>query len=89
MECRRCTTGESYRPHVVALFTSEPERTFTRASIFESLASKHTVCQECCSRPRIGSLLYHLRQHGIVERVGKGRFRYRRPDDATKRLRAC
>jgi hypothetical protein len=80
MECRRCTTGKTYRPDVVALFTNQPERIFTRSSVFQALVASGAACTQCCSPAHIGSLLYHLRQDGVVERVGKGTFQYRKSD---------
>jgi hypothetical protein len=73
MECRRCPTGKSYRPDVVALFTSQPERIFTRTSVFQELVASRAACS---SPTHIGSLLYHLRQEDIVERTRKGTFKY-------------
>ena len=83
MDCRRCATGKSYRPAVAALFTKQPERIFTRTIIFQELLASAAACAQCCSPTHIGSLLYHLRQDGAVERVGKGTFRSRKSDTTT------
>ena len=84
MDCRRCATGASYRSNVIALFTAEPERLYNRTAIFNALRASGAACAQCCSPARIGSMLYHLRQDGIVERVGTGQFRHRKSDNATK-----
>jgi hypothetical protein len=83
MECRRCTTGKTYRPDVVALFRNQPERIFTRTIVFQELLALGSACTQCCSPTHIGSLVYHLRQDGVVERVGKGTFRFRKSDTTT------
>jgi hypothetical protein len=84
MECRRCATGASYRGDVIALFVSDPQRLYNRTGIVKTLHADGTACALCCSPSKIGSMLYHLREDGIVEKVGKGLFRYRASDDATK-----
>ncbi len=82
--CRRCTTGCSYRSDVVTLFKTNEERLQDRKSIFATLVAEGMACGNCCSPTHIGSLLYHLRQDGVVERVRTGKFRYRKSDDAAK-----
>jgi hypothetical protein len=69
---------------VIALFTAEPERLYNRTAVFNALLSSGAACMQCCSPTRIGSMLYHLRQDGAVEKVGIGRFRHRKSEDAAK-----
>ena len=69
---------------MIALFTEEPERLYNRKSIFDSLVKAGAACAQCCSPTRIGSMLYHLRQDGIVEKLGTGVFQYRKTDDPSR-----
>lgn len=80
MACLRCDVGTSYRGAVANLFKMNSEKVFTRASIFHELLKTGAACNKCCNPARIGSLLYHLRQDGVVERCAKGQFRYRKSD---------
>lgn len=81
--CRRCSSDTSYRAVVAELFGQNPETVFSRASIRERLKAGGDGCDICADNGKISLLLYHLRQDGIVEMIGRGRFRYRKSDDAT------
>lgn len=78
--CLKCDRELSYRRAVVELFTQYPNRLFTRGTIFEALVEQAACCGRCTTLAHLGSLLYHLRQDGVVERVGRGTFRYRTSD---------
>ena len=78
--CRRCATGTSYRSDVADMFQTNKEQVFTRASILERLFAQRHACENCADNSKIGLLVYHLRQDGVVEAIARGKFRYRNSD---------
>ena len=81
--CRRCSTSASYRREVVALFERDHTALHSRRSVFDHLVQIGACCHYCDHPAYVGLLIYHLRQDGVVERVTRGRYRYRVSDAAT------
>jgi hypothetical protein len=76
-ECKRCDNRQSYRKAVAMFFREDPGRVAKRIDVFNYLASRRLACPFCATPSDLNKLLYHLRQGGIIERIGKGLYRYR------------
>ncbi len=81
--CRRCANRASYRSAVVALFEADHAALHSARSTFDYLVAIGACCHLCEHPSYVALLIYHLRQDGVVERVARGRYRYRVSDATT------
>lgn len=78
-----CRPSASLRAILASIFTSNHGRIFGYGDLFILGEKAGQFCRACVAPNVIALQVYHLRQDGVVESVGRGRFRYRVSDDAT------
>ncbi len=83
LNCGRCVKRASYRHEVVALFEADPVALHSARSVFDHLVEIGACCHRCEHPSCVAMLIYRLRQDGVVERVSRGRYRYRVSDAIT------
>lgn len=75
-----CAAAQSLGKILEAILDAEPQRTFGTKDLYIAGARGRHFCRLCTPRNILSLQLYHLRQSGVAEKIGIGRFRYRRSD---------
>ena len=75
-----CACTVSLEKALAYILSEAPDRTFGTADLYAMAARRREFCRVCAPSSILSLRLYHLRQKGVAEKVGRGRFRFRKSD---------
>ena|SRR5579863_10431744 len=78
-----CSLRASRRTSLRRLFEAEKSRALSIGELLEEAQARRMFCWICAPPEYLRLQLYHMRQDGLLEKVGRGQFRYRECDRKT------
>ncbi len=75
-----CASTLSLEKALASILSEAPDRTLGAADLYAVAATRREFCRVCAPSNILSLRLYHLRQKGVAEKCGRGRYCFRKSD---------